>query len=263
MPPAPPPCAALGSQCRALPVTILIASYTKPGEVLDPEATWLLGHTETLAFRNLRQEGKDLLVDATMRVRCRHLKRDPSLPPGEVRCAAHGYTGTVPEDPWPAQPRRLGGDRFRIVVGDVQDDVELSLPPRQLPVIPAEDDINPCSLAPCTTADHRRGSACCRDMQLEIRCPEDSSTLELLLRNRQSPYFCKVSRERPGWIEGELINTCDYLDEERLNCTLHGRSRPDGRPAKPDLCTEWPDDGKGLHPGCLWYDPPKRKAHST
>ena len=163
----------------------------------------------------------------------------------------------------PGRPSRAAwADRFRIVVGDHQEDVELPPPPRQLPVIAAEDDINPCSLAPCTTADHRRGSACCRDMQLEIRCPDDSSTLELLLRSRQSPYFCKVSRERPGWIEGELINTCDYLDDERLNCTLHGRHRPDGRPAKPDLCSEWPDDGKGLHPGCLWYDPPK-KAHST
>ena len=63
--------------------------------------------------------------------------------------------------------------------------------------------------------------------------------------------------------EAELISACDYLDDPQENCTLHGRLRPDGRPAKPDLCSAWPDDGKGLHPGCLWYTPPARKRKSS
>jgi hypothetical protein len=71
-----------------------------------------------------------------------------------------------------------------------------------------------------------------------------------------------VSREAKGWIEAELISACGYLDDEGLNCSLHGRTRADGRPAKPDLCSEWPDDGKGLHPGCLWYTPPARKKRA-
>jgi hypothetical protein len=57
-----------------------------------------------------------------------------------------------------------------------------------------------------------------------------------------------------------MISACGYLDEDGLNCRLHGRLRPDGRPAKPDLCSEWPDDGKGLHPGCIFYTPPVRRA---
>ena len=84
--------------------------------------------------------------------------------------------------------------------------------------------------------------------------------LEALVRSRQSPYLCKISRESPQALEAEMISACDYLDDPRENCTLHGRQRADGRTAKPDLCSEWPDDGKGLHPGCLWYTPPARKA---
>ena len=56
-----------------------------------------------------------------------------------------------------------------------------------------------------------------------------------------------------------MISACGFLDQEGLNCTLHGLERPDGRPAKPDLCSTWPDDGKGLHPGCIFYVPPAKK----
>jgi hypothetical protein len=259
--PAPvPPCTRLGAQCRSLPVTLRIGTYRTPDESLDHEATWLLGHTERLAFRNLRREGADLLVDALLRVRCRHLRRAGASDSDPVRCAAHGYEGSLPaEEPWPLQPRRLGGDRFRVVSGGVEADLTLPLPPRSLPVLDDAEDMNPCAIAPCTTADHKRGSACCRDMQLEIRCAEEGSHQEALIRSRLSPYLCKVSREAKGWIEAELISACGYLDDAGLNCTLHGRTRADGRPAKPDLCSEWPDDGKGLHPGCLWYTPPKKK----
>jgi hypothetical protein len=149
------------------------------------------------------------------------------------------------------QPRRLGGDRFRVV--DRQQLTELTLPHptpvRQLSVL---DGINPCSIAPCSTADHTRGSACCRDLQVEILCRREETRLEALIRSRQSPYLCKINRESDTSIDAEMISACGYLDEPGLNCTLHDRTRPDGRTAKPDLCSDWPDKGKGLHPGCIF-----------
>jgi hypothetical protein len=159
------------------------------------------------------------------------------------------------------QPRRLGGDRYLVVDQGELAAVDLPLPPRSLPVVAADelDGVNPCSIAPCATADHTRGSACCRDLQVEIVCPTDDTLLEALVRSRQSPYLCKVSRENKESLEAELISACGFLDDEGLNCTLHGRSRPDGRTAKPDLCSAWPDDGKGMHPGCIFYVAPVRK----
>nr|MBA2458986.1 hypothetical protein [Gemmatimonadales bacterium] len=56
-----------------------------------------------------------------------------------------------------------------------------------------------------------------------------------------------------------VISACGYLGEDGLACGLHGRRRPDGRPAKPDLCSEWPPKNKGLHPGCV-FAPGKRRA---
>jgi hypothetical protein len=158
------------------------------------------------------------------------------------------------------QPRQLGEDRFLIVEHHALATLTLRPPPRTLPVI--EDELageNPCAIAPCTTADHKRGSACCRDLQIEIMCERSDTDREALVRSRLSPYLCKVSRERDDALEAEMISACGYLDPEGLNCTLHGRVRPDGRTAKPDLCSAWPDDGKGLHPGCIWYSPPERK----
>jgi hypothetical protein len=117
-----------------------------------------------------------------------------------------------------------------------------------------EDELageNPCAIAPCTTADHKRGSACCRDLQIEILCERADTEQEALVRSRLSPYLCKVSRERDDALEAEMISACGYLDAEGLNCTLHGRLRPDGRTAKPDLCSAWPDD-----------PPPERKPKS-
>lgn len=256
MPPTPPPCTALGPQCQELPVTLRIGSFEGDPSSLDHEATWLLGHTARIGFGGLHQAGKDLLVDAVLQVRCRHLKSTTnggSAP--AFRCAAHGYAGTLPAPrQLPDQPRRLGGDEFTVVTAGELARMRLPLPARSLPVV--EQDVNPCSIAPCRTADHTLGSACCRDMQLEIMCTPEETTLEALVRSRQSPYLCKVERDSPRSLDVEVISACRYLDDAGENCTLHGRSRPDGRPAKPDLCSEWPDDGKGLHPGCIWYTPP-------
>lgn len=239
-------------------MTLRIGSLVQGPAAADHEATWLLGHTARIRFRNLRREGNDLLVDAVLRVRCRYLK---SAPDGAARCAAHGFTGPVPASgAGEPQPRKLGGRRFLIVENHQLAALDLPLPPRSLPVVENDpDDVNPCSIAPCTTADHTRGSACCRDLQVEILCARGNTALEALVRSRLSPYLCKVTREAEDALEAEVISACGFLDQEGLNCTLHGRQRPDGRPAKPELCSDWPDDGKGLHPGCIFYQPPARK----
>jgi hypothetical protein len=114
--------------------------------------------------------------------------------------------------------------------------------------------VNPCAEAPCRTADGTRGAACCRDLQVEIQCREDEGVLEALLRNRKSPYLCKVEREDddPEALTVEILSACGYLLEDGIHCALHGRSRADGRPAKPELCTQWPEKRTGLHPGCAF-----------
>jgi hypothetical protein len=252
----PPPCTALGSQCQELAVTLRVGVLDAGMDSADHEATWLIGHTQNISFRQLRRVGIELLVDATLHVRCRHLK---TTGPGvQGRCEAHGHTGVMPPRTHGAeQPRRLGGERFLVVEHHELTALDLPFPSRALPVIEEENaGENPCSIAPCSTADHTRGSACCRDLQVEIVCPKTETTLEALVRSRQSPYLCKVSRESADSLEAEMISACGFLDEPGQNCTLHGRSRSDGRSAKPDLCNEWPDDGKGLHPGCIFYVPP-------
>ncbi len=228
----------------------------------DHEATWLVGHTERISFRNFRRDGIELLVDSTLHVRCRYLKSSGVGDTGRARCSAHGYEGPVPVASRSAhQPRRLGEDRYLVVDQGELSAMALALPSRTLPVLVDDlDGVNPCSIAPCATADHTRGSACCRDLQIEIACPTSDGPLEALIRSRQSPYLCKVSRQSKDSLEAEMISACGFLDDAGESCTLHGRTRPDGRSAKPDLCSAWPDDGKGMHPGCIYYvKPTKRK----
>jgi hypothetical protein len=257
--PSIPACRALGSQCHELPVTLRIGGLDESEDSLDHESTWLLGHTDRISFREPRTQGKDLVVDAVLHVRCRYLK--PGDIPGSARCGAHGHIGPMPVPSRGSnRPRRLGGGRFRIVSDRQQVTLDLPFPPRSLPVIEPEE-VNPCSIAPCSTADHRRGSACCRDLQIEVLCSQDD-TLETFVRSRQSPYLCKVTREAADAIDAEMISACGYLDDAGENCTLHGRLRPDGRPAKPDLCSEWPPQGKGLHPGCI-FSPPRRSKRAS
>jgi hypothetical protein len=261
MMPSVPPCRALGTQCQQLPVTLRIGSLEESVDSLDHESTWLLGHTAQISFAEPRPLGKDLVVDAVLHVRCRYLKAGDT--PGTAQCAALGFAGAMPErSNGASQPRRLGGDRFRVVSGREQVTLELPFPPRTLPVMELDGE-NPCSIAPCATADHRRGSACCRDLQVEVLCARTDTRLEALVRSRQSPYLCKVSREADDAIEAEMISACGYLDEKGENCTLHGRQRPDGRAAKPDLCSDWPPKGKGLHPGCIFSPPPRARNRAS
>ena len=67
-----------------------------------------------------------------------------------------------------------------------------------------------------------------------------------------SPYLCKVKREDELTLECEAISACEYLDADSVRCCLHDRLLPNGRPAKPSLCSKWPDvepDETG-HTGC-------------
>jgi hypothetical protein len=181
-----------------LDVLLRIGSLEEGATSLDHEATWLLGHTERITFGEVWSGEGELYVDAVLHVPCRHLKGSTE---GRSRCAAHGFEGRTPRPPRvPEQPRQLGRDRFRVV-----DRMKLAnrhfpppapapVPARSLPVL-ADPAGNPCEGAPCETSDHRRGAACCRDLQVEIMCTRKQLYLEALIRHRKSPYQCKEGRE--------------------------------------------------------------------
>jgi hypothetical protein len=241
-----PPCRGLGAQCRGIPVTLRVGPLEDGTTSLDHEATWLIGHTQNITFYQLWDDGGELYADATLHVPCRYLQREGS----RARCLAHGYQGKTPRGPSrPNQIRQLSRDRFLIVDNRRTAVRRLPPPPRNLPVLRSA---NPCAMAACRTADNFRGAACCRDLQIEIMCTRRQRKLEALVRSRRSPYLCKVERAGDYSIEAEVISACGYLDEDGVGCTLHGRRRADGRPAKPDLCSEWPHRKRDLHPGCVF-----------
>jgi hypothetical protein len=215
----------------------------------DHEATWLLGHTERISFGPVRLHEGDLFAEAVLRVRCKYLKSDGR----SAECGAWGFRGPLPDLRSKRQRRQLGGDRFRVVERGHLVERDLPRPPvspRQLAVLSQ----NPCATAPCRTSDHTRGAACCRDLQVEIMCHKDWTMQELLVRARQSPYLCKVTREREDSIEAEMISACGYLGEDGVACELHGRKRKSGDSAKPTLCHRWPHPtgAEVLHTGCVF-----------
>jgi hypothetical protein len=250
-----PPCRSLGAQCRSLRVTLRIGELEEGPESLDHEATWLLGHTQQIDFLELWEGEGDLYVEAVLQVPCRYLHQDGAT----AQCRAHGFTGPTPRPPRrDPQPLQLGADRF-VVVSECKNVIQrLPYPARSLPVLEAPAGANPCATAPCRTADHTRKAACCRDLQLEIMCTRAQRRLEALVRSRQSPYLCKIERAGDYSLEVEMISACGYLQTDGVSCSLHGRHRPDGRTAKPDLCFEWPPKNRGLHPGCIFG--PKRRS---
>jgi hypothetical protein len=244
--PAAPPCYALGSQCRGVPVVLRVGALEEGNASLDHETTWLIGHTQHITFYDIWEDKGELYADAMLHVPCRYLQRDGAT----SHCTAYGFSGPTPRGPQRVeQPRRLGGDRFLVVENRRTAMRSLPPPARALPVLAGA---NPCALAPCRTADHTRGAACCRDLQIEIMCTRRQRKLEALVRSRRSPYLCKVERAGDFSIEAEIISACAFLDDDGIGCSLHGRHRPDGRPAKPDLCSEWPEKKQGLHPGCVF-----------
>ncbi len=242
-------------------MTLRVGSLEEGETSLDHEATWLLGHTSQITFAGLWEGDGDLYVDAVLHVGCRFLRPDGK----DAKCALYGFRGRLPHGPRRRdQPRRLGGNRFRIVedrrqaVRTLLAEVPAPSPGRSLPVLASS---NPCATAPCRTAEHSRGAACCRDLQVEIMCTREERALEALVRSRRSPYLCKIERPGDYSLEVEMISACGYLGDDGIACTLHGRRRPDGRPAKPDLCSEWPPKNKGLHPGCV-FAPGNRRARA-
>jgi hypothetical protein len=253
------PCRKLGRQCRSLRVSLRVGSLEEGDTSLDHEATWLLGHTERITFGELWWGEGDLYVEAILHVPCRYLHNQNGI----AECRLFGYRGVATRPrKRPSQPRRFGGNRFRIV--DAKRVVTRSLPPapaprHSLPVLGGE---NPCAGAPCQTSDHRRGAACCRDLQVEIMCDKGDRPLEALVRSRRSPYLCKIERGGDFSLDVEMISACGYLEDDGVACSLHGRIRADGRPAKPDLCTEWPPKNRGLHPGCVFRPSRRRRRPS-
>ena len=236
----------MGPQCQSLKVTLRVGSLEDGPSSLDHEATWLLGHTERVDFGEPWDDGEDLFVDAVIHVPCRYFRQLGA----QTSCGMYGYQSQARRPPRRSdQPRRMGQDRFRLVEHARTRDRALAFPKRSLPVLAGP---NPCAAAPCRTSDHRRRAACCRDLEIEIMCEERQTRLESLIWARKSPYLCKIDRAGKFSMEAELISACDYLGEDGVACTLHGRVRPDGRSAKPDLCSEWPHEGKGLHPGCVF-----------
>lgn len=248
--PEPPQCRAMGAHCRSLRIILRVSTLEDGPGSADHESTWLMGHTERITFlSDLWEDDGDLYVAAELQVPCRFLSEAKEGRP--ARCEAHGFTGR-PAGPRPERAtRRLGKDRFRIVERGHLVSRALPTtppPPRSLPI---RENLNPCATAACRTADNRRGAACCRDLQIEIMCTSRERRLEALVRARRSPLLCKISRESPFSLSAEMISACGFLLEDGIGCGLHGRTRSDGRPAKPDLCSQWPEGGETTHPGCV------------
>ena len=245
----PPPCRRLGSYCQALNLTLRVSADLDDPWDGDHEATWLMGHTQRMTFHRLWRHREDLFASVTLHVPCKYLTETGS----GHRCSAWGHTGRVEVSTAQSQPRHLGGDRFQLVENGVLVERTLTSPAttrRQLTVL----NENPCATARCRTSDNTIGAACCRDLQIEIMCDEHWTRQELLIRSRRSPYLCKVDRERPESLEVEVISACGYLGDDGIACTLHGRRRPNGGLAKPELCRRWPKPTKDetLHPGCVF-----------
>lgn len=254
--PKPPPCKQLGKHCRELDVTVRISDLEDDGKTLqDAAATWLTGHTERITWGDPYVSDNLLMVAATVHVSCRYLTANSQ----GAQCTAYGFRGRMPATTQPDRLRRLqhGGDRFAIIHRGKRATLDLPLedePARSLPVIQSK---NPCANVSCRTSDRKVGAACCRDLTLELDLPKRQKRLEALIRARKSPVVCRVKRDGDETLDCEVISACGYLEEGSVNCTLHGRVRPNERPAKPSICSEWPDDleeDETGHPGCVLID---------
>jgi hypothetical protein len=241
-----PPCQRMGRHCRVLDVTVRVTAVE--GDE-DHDATWLLGHTERINFGALSEDQGELWSEANIYVPCRYLGKTAD---GKLdSCKAHGYQARVaPVYHVPAE-RRLARDRFPIVEKKKLVTRTIPMPPPAKRTLPIAQVGNPCATAPCRTSDLKQGSACCRDIQVDIVCGKDDVLKESLIRSRQAPYLCKTERENDDQVIVEIISACGYLNEEGA-CDLHGRSRADGRPAKPLMCFKWPEKRTGLHAGCAF-----------
>src|SRR5690348_10586011 len=90
---SPPPCDALGPQCRELKVTLRVAELADDAPPFrDAVGTWLMGHTERITFGEPYQRDGRILVDTIIHVGCRFLQSQGS---GSASCRAHGFTGPL------------------------------------------------------------------------------------------------------------------------------------------------------------------------
>lgn len=253
-----PPCTELGRHCRELAVTLSVASLDEDDAAArDALATWLLGHRERISIGEPYRRGGQLLTDAVIHVPCRYLKAAGGAGAAGARCAAHGFVGPMPPTSQPVASRAVQHQDATLTIVHHGRSRRLSLARRPAPrrALPVLNGGNPCVGAPCRTADNARGAACCRDLTLEIVAParrRRSDRLEALLLARRSPYLCKTERVSAQIIECEVISACGYLEDDGIGCALHQRVRPDGHPAKPAVCSSWPDLGPDDvgHPGC-------------
>jgi hypothetical protein len=241
-------------------VTLSVADLEDDAPTRDDLATWLLGHRQRISFGVPYVRGRRVLVDGVVHVACKFLEigGDGEGRTRKARCRAHGFTGGLPAASQPATPgpRRHADGTLTLVHRGRERRLELETQAprsRALPVV--QNGGNPCVGAPCRTADNVRGAACCRDLTLEIVAPayqRRSDHLEALLLARRAPYLCKTERVNEEILECEVISACGYLEDDGIGCALHDRVRSDGSPAKPYVCSEWPDlgpDDEG-HPGC-------------
>ena len=266
--PTPPPCSALGTQCRELKVTIRISDIRDEGRTLqDAATTWLTAHTERITFGAPYVVDHVLSVPATVHVPCKHLKTrtgesairpdgHPVAKDEPVQCAVHGFRGPVPRSrqrPPGKRPKFYQPDGpYSVFYKGKRRSMHLPLKRALRRSLPTIQNSNPCVGAPCRTGDNKRGAACCRDLTLELDVPKTQRRLEALLRSRKAPYLCKVKREDDDTMECEVISACGFLDDDDITCVLHDRVLPNGRLAKPSLCYEWPDleEDETGHPGC-------------
>ena len=249
-----PSCTGPGRHCQELAVTLSIGSLEEDdAHTRDALGTWLLGHRQRISFGAPCRRGPRVVVDAVIQVPCRYLDAAGA----RARCRAHGFVGRLPDLRAATPPPLQHADGTLTLVHDGQlRRMALERPPQRPRALPVLHSSNPCAGAPCRTADHSRGAACCRDLTLEIVAPADdarSSHLEALLRARRSPYLCKTERVSEQIIECEVISACGYLEQDGISCTLHHHIRPDGTAAKPEVCSAWPDLGPDDvgHPGCV------------
>ena len=248
-----PPCQALGRQCRELDVTLCIADLDEDDAAFHDEmGTWLLGHRQRITFGAPFAEGDHLLVDATLHVGCRYLRRTGGQSDGRAMCLAHGFEGPIPSATVPGvRDPKLGDGRFEIVDGRTMKELALAEAPLKRKSLPVLNE-NPCAGAPCRTADGVKGGACCRDLVLDVAIPDTGEAEEALLRARERPYISKVHRADEMTMECEIISACGYLEQDGVGCALHSRVRANGRSAKPAICFDWPVTGPDYvhHPGC-------------
>jgi hypothetical protein len=243
----------MGDQCRELAVTLRIADLDDdPPAFRDTLATWLLGHTQRISFGRPYVERRELLVDAVITVPCKFLQAGGDGGRGSTeRCRVHGFARRRRgDDRLPAQRPVHANGKYRVFYqGRLR---HLDLPPKRPRALPVVGAPNPCVGAPCRTADNAQGAACCRDLTVDVVATLADELLESLLRSRKSPYLCKVTRTDETTLECEVISACAYLDTDGIGCVLHDRLLPDGQPAKPSICYDWPDPGPDgtTHPGC-------------